>query len=77
MLSVEKRAPVVNVARCTGCELCVSLCPQHSLEMVDGKSALVRPGDCRGEGLCADVCNVGAIEIVWIAVRARRNVRNR
>jgi ferredoxin len=55
----------ISTEKCTGCGLCVSVCKDFGLEMVDGK---VRVNDhplfgCLGCGHCMAICPTGAIEI--------------
>jgi nitroreductase/NAD-dependent dihydropyrimidine dehydrogenase PreA subunit len=53
--------PEVLTERCTGCGICVEVCPTFVLEMM-GEKALVRRGDwCIGCGHCGSVCPVEAI----------------
>jgi len=50
--------------RCTGCGVCVEVCPQQLLEVVDG---VMRPGDlarCMGCFGCEDECRRGAVRLV-------------
>lgn len=53
--------PEVMTERCTGCGLCVELCPGFVLEMLDGKAAAVRGDWCIGCGHCGAVCPVEAV----------------
>ncbi|MBM4370390.1 MAG: nitroreductase family protein, partial [Deltaproteobacteria bacterium] len=47
---------------CTGCGLCVPVCPSQALSMVDGKAA--RTGDCNlGCGHCMAACPVDALAV--------------
>lgn len=52
----------VDRDRCTGCGLCVEVCPAGTLTLVDGKAAVTgdRSLSC---GQCAAVCPVGAITV--------------
>lgn len=52
----------VNRERCTGCGLCVDVCP-HRLLYVDSAIASVLPGDCMGCGHCQAVCTFDAVVI--------------
>ncbi len=61
---MEKRKvtpPVVIAKDCTGCELCIAVCPSFVLDMVETKSEVVRGDWCIGCGQCAAVCPTGAI----------------
>ncbi len=50
----------VNPNRCTGCELCIMVCPFSAIDKVDGK-AKVNEALCKGCGTCNAVCKSGAI----------------
>ena len=62
---------VIDTARCKGCELCATFCPQHVIHMASWFNAkgyrpaeLVDPaGDCTGCAVCAIVCPDVAIEV--------------
>jgi len=60
---IEAEGIVAAVAknRCSGCELCISICPFSAIEKVDGK-AKVNEALCKGCGSCAAVCRSGAIQ---------------
>ncbi len=53
----------VDVARCTGCGLCVDLCPTEAIILVRGK-ARVDEEACTGCGACVDGCPEDAIQPV-------------
>lgn len=53
--------PLIDLARCSGCELCVQLCPTRAVELRDGKAAVVRPEDCTFCEVCESYCPEGAI----------------
>lgn len=59
---------------CTGCQLCVSVCPNHVLRPSSGLKTLMQPessyerGYCRPECTkCAEVCPAGAIRLITVA----------
>ena len=62
---------VIDFERCKGCELCVSVCPQHVIRMSESFNArgyrpalLADPsGDCTGCGVCAIICPDVAITV--------------
>ena len=53
--------PTISLDRCTGCGLCVELCPTHAVELLAGKAAIVRPDDCSFCDICESYCPEGAI----------------
>lgn len=79
----ERQTPIVppgarglqNMAdHCTGCQLCVSVCPNQVLRPSSGLSTLMQPessyerGYCRPECTkCSEVCPAGAIRPVTVA----------
>lgn len=48
---------------CSGCRLCVSVCPYGAISMDNGK-AKVEEVLCEGCGSCASTCPAGAIELI-------------
>jgi nitroreductase/NAD-dependent dihydropyrimidine dehydrogenase PreA subunit len=53
--------PEVIMKKCTGCGLCMSVCPAFVLELRDKKARVVRGDWCIGCGQCGAVCPVEAI----------------
>jgi len=51
--------------RCTGCKICVDICPEDVLRFdEDRKKAYVAyPKDCLGCGVCAWFCPLKCIEV--------------
>ena len=52
----------VNLALCSGCKMCVDVCPYEAIKLVDGK-AEVNEVLCEGCGTCSAVCLRAAIGV--------------
>lgn len=63
-----KWVPVIDATTCNGCQECIYACKLHSMEIVDGIAALVRPDTCGSEEHCIAPCPVGAIHMDWVAM---------
>ncbi len=63
--TIEAAEIRLNSELCTGCGLCVSVCKDYSLEVVNGKAALAANPvfGCIGCGHCMAVCPNGAITV--------------
>lgn len=55
----------INPENCNGCGLCVTICKDFSLQMINGKVAVTENPlfGCMGCGHCMAICPTGAIEI--------------
>jgi nitroreductase/Pyruvate/2-oxoacid:ferredoxin oxidoreductase delta subunit len=53
--------PVVDRSRCTGCGLCVRVCPSFVLGLVDGLATVAYGDWCNGCGHCGAVCPADAV----------------
>jgi nitroreductase/NAD-dependent dihydropyrimidine dehydrogenase PreA subunit len=53
--------PEVITEKCTGCKLCVEVCPAFVFSMMKGKASVVRGDWCIGCGHCGAVCPEEAI----------------
>lgn len=54
--------PVIESELCTGCGVCVDICPFKALTL-DGDNARVGPELCMGCGVCNTHCPVGAVRM--------------
>jgi heterodisulfide reductase subunit A len=53
---------VVDEDRCSGCSLCISICPYGAIKLIDGK-AHVEEVLCEGCGACISTCPSGAMDL--------------
>ncbi|MCK4293645.1 MAG: 4Fe-4S binding protein [Planctomycetes bacterium] len=60
---------IINVERCKGCGLCVTVCPKNCIEISDKSNkngyfpARVTNSDCTGCAACAIICPDVVIEV--------------
>lgn len=54
---------VIDEGLCTGCGICVDVCSQKALDMVDDVAKLVKPEICDGNGECVEACPVECISL--------------
>lgn len=55
--------PIIDEAKCVGCEECVDVCPTEVFELEDGKAKTVNAEECLGCESCIEVCEESAIVI--------------
>jgi NAD-dependent dihydropyrimidine dehydrogenase PreA subunit len=53
----------LDAARCTGCGICVAVCPRAVFAISDGRAALADRGACIECGACALNCVSDAISV--------------
>ncbi len=68
-LAAEPNIAVVDEDMCSGCKLCISVCPYNAIDSVEEKSngktvvhARVNEGLCQGCGVCVATCPSGAMQ---------------
>jgi heterodisulfide reductase subunit A len=55
----------VRTNRCTGCGLCVMVCPYNALAINEEKNVVeVNAATCKGCGACAATCRSSAIDVM-------------
>jgi ferredoxin len=60
---VKMPKPIINAEECSGCGICIDVCPNEVLDLVDDIAQPINEGSCDGCGTCAEECPMGAIEI--------------
>jgi Fe-S-cluster-containing hydrogenase component 2 len=60
----------IDEARCTGCGVCLSLCPQEAI-VLEADRAEIRQELCIGCGACISACAQGAIQEAELVPAAR------
>ena len=62
-VELEPAIAVINEASCSGCKICVELCPYHAITYdEERKLAAVNEALCKGCGVCVAACPSSAIE---------------
>jgi ferredoxin len=62
-MKVNRRIIEIDEEQCDGCGLCVPLCVEGALEIVNGKARLVAEVYCDGLGACLGECPTGALSV--------------
>ncbi|MBN1917687.1 MAG: 4Fe-4S binding protein [Verrucomicrobia bacterium] len=53
--------PIVSAERCTGCGICLDICPTEAIVVVNGTATI--SDDCIGCGVCVAECPNGALSL--------------
>ncbi|MDF9408748.1 4Fe-4S binding protein [Pelotomaculum isophthalicicum JI] len=53
----------MNSDRCTGCGMCIEVCPHKVFDLKNGRSEIVDKDACMECGACAKNCPFNAIEV--------------
>lgn len=53
----------IDESKCTGCGICLAVCHEGAIDIVDGKAKLARENFCDGFGHCLAECPSNAISI--------------
>ncbi|MHA1652947.1 MAG: 4Fe-4S binding protein [Candidatus Thorarchaeota archaeon] len=61
-ITIEPYFSVVNEQKCSGCAVCVSVCPYNAIKINERNKAEVNPAVCKGCGTCTAACASGAIK---------------
>ena len=49
--------------KCTGCSICIQVCPRNVFDIMDGKAAIVNRDSCIECGACAGNCAFDALSV--------------
>ena len=69
----RKMTTAVDPLKCTGCGLCIRVCPDRTLSMV-GDRAVVTGERCMHCAHCAAVCPADAVHVAGLTI-GRRNLK--
>jgi ferredoxin len=62
--------PDIDISKCAGCGLCVSVCARNGLTLIEGHVIFMGGDECTWCGLCEAVCQSGAISCPYEIVIA-------
>lgn len=57
----------INSERCVGCDVCIRICPQEALRLLEQEERafyVIDSGRCDGCGFCLELCERDAIEML-------------
>ncbi len=60
-ISIEPYYSVVDEDKCSGCQVCISVCPYSAIRLNERGFSEVNPVTCKGCGTCTSACPSGAI----------------
>jgi heterodisulfide reductase subunit A len=67
-IEAEGKTARINLARCTGCGMCVENCAYNAIELIEdrrfGRVASINQALCKGCGACSGNCRCAAIDIL-------------
>jgi ferredoxin len=68
--TTEWTLPLIDLQRCTGCGLCVQLCPTNAVEIQNGHAVITHPEACSFCEVCETYCPPGAINRPFMIIFA-------
>jgi formate hydrogenlyase subunit 6/NADH:ubiquinone oxidoreductase subunit I len=57
--------PQIDADKCIGCELCVRLCPNGALALVNELAVVAVPQACTYNGICQEICPTEAVSLTY------------
>ena len=58
---MSRKITKIDEEKCVGCGLCVSVCKESAIDIINGKAKIIRDDYCDGLGNCLPVCPTKAI----------------
>jgi NAD-dependent dihydropyrimidine dehydrogenase PreA subunit len=75
MKAISNFLPIIETAKCIGCELCVKVCPHHVWSFIDNMAAVTDPEACDYIGACQEICPTEAISLIYEIVFSKEGER--
>ncbi len=69
--------PKIDVPKCTGCELCIKMCPNNVLSLINNRPVIANSDICDYTAACQDICPTGAISLVFEIVLLEKPGKSR
>jgi pyruvate formate lyase activating enzyme len=57
--------PQIDASRCITCELCIKICPNDALTLINKLPEIVSPDACDYTTACQEICPTGAISLTY------------
>ncbi len=57
--------PQIDASKCIGCEICVRLCPNQVLALINDIAIVTKPEACDYIGVCQEICPTQAISLTY------------
>ncbi len=75
MKAISNFLPIIETAKCIGCELCMKVCPHHVWSFIDNMAAVTDPEACDYIGACQEICPTEAISLIYEIVFSKEGER--
>lgn len=63
--NIAEFLPEIDESKCIACELCVKICANEAMLMVNQLPVIARPEACTYTGACEEICPTGAIQLTY------------